>query len=302
MSKIPRSWSDKYRYEVYQDLANDYAVRFENEMEELSDDSLVTHIGEFKEDAKKILDNKEITGITTCYRDLDNKIKGFDKGELIIISGATGTGKTLFALNIIINSFKNSFNPILIFTLEMTKPQITARIMQILEEDGNEIELDDLPVFFYSSKREPNIKSMNKAVIEMKEKYGIAWIMIDHLHYFSRSIQNQVAELGILTRDIKRLAVNEKVPVLLLAQPRKKNNNDDPSLDDIKGASDITQDADTVIQLSREISDEEKSNLLEVYVNKNRNKGSLGHITMVIKPITWRLYESTRQDMVNQPA
>lgn len=298
MNKVPRSWSERYRYEVYQELAKDFANRWQEELEEIDDD-FISHISEFHNEAKEILDNASPKGILSGYSDLDTKIKGFDKGELIVISGSTGAGKTLFALNYILNSFKKSFNPVLIFTLEMTKPQITARIMQILEQDGNIYKLEDLPIYFYSSKQEPRIKIMQKTINEMKEKVGLAWIMIDHLHYFSRSIQNQVAELGILTRDIKRIAINENIPIMLLAQPKKKYTSSEPELDDIKGASDITQDADTVIQLSREVMDPDKNDLLEVYITKNRNKGSLGHITMKIMPKTWRLYETTGFGVVN---
>jgi len=288
MLKIPDSWSDKYQYDLFKELGNKFYDKWESELEEQDKGAVVSQIKEFEKDARLILDKTIPTGILSGYYELDQKIEGFDPGELIVISGATGTGKTLFALNMIMNSFLDGMYPVLIFTLEMTKPQITSRIIQILESD-NKLKLKDLPIFFYSSKNEPTIPRMSKAIIEMKEKYGIALVMIDHLHYFSRSIQNQIAELGILTREIKRIAVNEKLPILLLAQPKKKYTSSEPELDDIKGASDITQDADTVIQLQRDVMNAIKNNLLNVYITKNRNKGHIGMTEMVIEPKTWRL-------------
>jgi len=291
MPKLFANWTEEKRYEAFQELGKEFAEQWEKELEEKDEGATITHISKYETEAVNILNNDKPTGIMTGYYYLDDKIKGFDDGELIVVSGSTGTGKTLFALNCILNSMSKNMNPCLIFTLEMTKPQITARIIQILKADSDKLKIEDLPIFYYASKNEPTIKRINKAVQEMKEKHGIAWVMIDHLHYFSRSIQNQVAELGVLTRDIKRMAVNEKLPVILLAQPKKKSGNDEPELDDIKGASDITQDADTVIQLSRDMMDEKKDHILNVYVTKNRNKGSLGKIEMEIKPKTFRLRE-----------
>lgn len=293
---IPKNWSEEYQYETFKALYAKFEQKWDEELN--GEDVEIKHIGEFEKEADEIIAHRgQVKNIATGYKELDGYLEGLDKGELIIVSGSTATGKTLFCLNMLIGAYilaKQTFST-LVFTLEMTKPQITARIKSLLEDTDYKDELSAMPIYYYSSKKDPSIKTMRSAIEKCKKENGVDLILIDHLHYFSRNVENATTEIGILVREIKKIAVDYDIPILLVSHIRKKlkgeSKANDPDIDDLKDSAAIGQDADMVIMLNRDKMDNEKSNQLTVLIEKNRNKGKVGGMQMFIKTPQFKLFE-----------
>jgi len=290
---VPKSWSKDYKLELLRELYGELEREFEESDSTLAE---AKHISEFDKEADEIIKSSgEIKNIGTGYRNLDKLTGGFDKGELIIVSGATATGKTLFALNCLVNSYLHgSKHGTLIFSLEMTNPQVTARIKQMMAADMVGEETNTLPIYFYMSRKPPTLGVMRKTMDILKKEGKLGMVIIDHLHYFSRVVENQSNEIGHLVREIKSLAMEYDVPIVLIAHTRKRVAGESitkaPSLDDLRDSSFIAQDADMVIMLSRDILGDRFR--LNIQVGKNRNKGETGDIDMSIEEFTWRLREN----------
>jgi replicative DNA helicase len=289
-------WNEPYKQQVIDELLPWYVVSREAALGIVDEVVPLAHISELTEAARLALDHAgQIQGLATGFSQLDYRLGGLDKGELIIVSGATGTGKTMFSLNMLLGAHFNQANPMfttLMFSLEMTKVQLTARIMNLVPEENDP---NELPIYFYNSPTDPNLRKMRLAMERCKAEFGLDAVLIDHLHYFSRSIDNQANEIGALVRSIKSLAMEFNIPIILLAHTRKKPTNapreNAPSLDDLRDSSFIAQDADIVVMLKRDLMDRINSHYLEVFVSKNRNKGHLGKISMLIDQHTFALVE-----------
>ena len=96
---------------------------------------------------------------------------------------------------------------------------------------------------------------------------------------------NQAAEIARVTREIKSMAIEFDIPIILLSHLRRKPagaGDKAPQIDDLKDSSSIGQDADVVIMLKRDDIDEDKRNIMNVFVRKNRNKGRTGGLNMNI--------------------
>jgi len=291
---IPRNWSDEYQLEIFREL---YA-KLHRQLEEEDTSAHFIHIGDYEKEADEIIQyGGRVRNIGTGYRGLDSLLCGFDKGELIVVSGSTATGKTLFVLNCLINAYLNFSGKFtsLIFSLEMTNPQVTARIKQLLSADLVAEEMKNLPIFMYSSRTSPSISKMRHVMTECQKNHGLDLVIIDHLHYFSRVVDNQANEIGHLVREVKSLAMTFEVPIILVAHTRKRGVGEsidkEPSFDDLRDSSFIAQDADVVVMLKRDIMNPTLNSILNVFVAKNRNKGKVGTLVMNLEDYTYRLRE-----------
>lgn len=298
---LTNKWADDYKRNVIDELLPWYIVEKEQELGVVEETVPIAHISSFTSLAADVLAHpNRMTGLVTGYHQLDSKLRGLDPGELIIVSGATGTGKTMFALNMLIGAYLNDRNSLfttLMFSLEMTKTQVTGRIMNLVKDSRYQDaqEANALPIYFYDSPTDPTLKKMRSAMEQCKKEHGLDIVIIDHLHYFSRSIDNQANEIGSLVRNIKSLAIEFNIPIILLAHTRKRPSGSSPDrapdMDDLRDSSFIAQDADMVIMLKRDLMDEVNNQYLEIYVTKNRNKGILGKNVMLIDGTTFRLSE-----------
>lgn len=213
-----------------------------------------------------------LDGYATGYSKLDGLIGGFAKGELIVIGGGTGQGKTQFAQSLILNLALNNI-PVLFFTLEMSRVETTIRFMRMVKSKCDPITLPDLPIYYYGG----NGVSLNilEEAIARSVEMGVKAVFIDHLHFFARSVDNQSTEVGNITRKIKLLARKYDVPIILISHIRKMNNPEKrPDLDDLRDSSFIAQDSDFVLMIWRDLTKNDR--LLEVYVRKIRNRGNIG--------------------------
>ena len=263
-------------------------------------------------DLKQKSINPTLSGISSGFYDLDSFTQGFQKSDLIVIAGRPSMGKTALALNIGLNIIKNLNLPVLFFSLEMSKEQLTYRLLtHETNINGNRLKtgnlykddwvslntiiqkLSALPLFIDDT---PNpsiqdIKSKIKKVIFEQTQIGL--IVIDYLQLMQNSkssISNRTQELSQITRSLKNVAREFKVPIIALSQLSRNvesRTNKRPILSDLRESGSIEQDADLVLMLYRESYYssttpnivENQKNLVELIIAKHRN-GPIGTVEL----------------------
>ena len=246
--------------------------------------------------SKRSMESGSLTGVTSGFRDLDNKLGGFQKSDLIIVAARPGMGKTAFALNVALNAAEKGGANVLIFSMEMSKEQLGQRLIAMKAnvdmEDiskGNvqgdkwreiivasetigqcNINIDDTP--------HPSVYEIRNKCRRMKANQGLDLIVVDYLGLMIEKADNVVQEVSQLTRSFKLLAREMDCPVILLSQlsrtPDQRVNNHRPVLSDLRDSGSIEQDADVVLFLYRDDyynKESEKPGVCEVNVAKHRN-------------------------------
>ncbi len=267
----------------------------------------LTHIkevieGETYERLTKITDPEtkdDYIGIPTGIGDLDKVITGLNKSDLIIVGARPGMGKTSFALNIARNVGKKG-KKVAFFSLEMTRDQIAQRLLsneasiqstklrtgELSPEEWTRLgnagqHLSEMDIFVD--------ETSGITVPEMKAKLlrnKVDVVIIDYLGLMqsAKRTENRVQEVSDITRNLKIMAKDLKVPVIACAQlsrgTESKGKSHRPALSDLRESGSIEQDADIVLFLYRETYyDNEKSdseersdpNKAECIVAKNRH-------------------------------
>ena len=242
-------------------------------------------------------DREKFLGIKTGYSAVDRKIGGLNKSDLILIAARPGMGKTSFALNIAVNVALKK-RKVAIFSLEMSSEQITSRILSCealvesnrlrsgsLEEadwvklvqtaqvlSGAQIFIDD---------------TAGITVSEMKAKlrrlHDVDLVIIDYLQLMSsgKRTDNRVQEVSEMTRNLKLMARELDVPVVVLSQlsrATESRTGHRPMLSDLRESGSIEQDADIVMFLYRESyyqlqegAPAPEQDTVECIVSKNRH-------------------------------
>lgn len=244
-------------------------------------------------------------GLRTSYSKLDELIFGLNPSDFILIAARPGVGKTSFATNIAANVAKNyTTKKICIFSLEMSKEQIAARILQ----SEARVSSDEMRTGKISDNKWTDIgeavdvlsqveiyidDTANISIGEMKAKLrrvkNLGLVIIDYLQLMStgRRDGNRVAEISEITRNLKIMAKELNVPVISLSQlSRNTEQRPDkrPLLSDLRDSGSIEQDADIVMFLYRDgyyNKEAEYPNACECIVAKNRH-GSTGTV-----PLNW---------------
>ena len=101
------------------------------------------------------------------------------------------------------------------------------------------------------------------------KELGVELVVIDHLHYFTRELQNVAEDLGRITKEIKKNAIRHNIPVMLISHVRKSQDGKQTTMEDLRGSSYIAQDADIVLMVGRDFDNDK----LIVTIEKNRNRG-----------------------------
>ena len=243
--------------------------------------------------------NPSLVGLSSGFFDLDSFTQGFQNSDLIIIAGRPSMGKTALALNIGLNILKSSKLPVLFFSLEMSKEQLTYRMLtsetnitnyrlktgNLYKNDWEKLNpviknLAKLP-FFIDDTPNPSlqdIKSKIKKIIFEQNQIGI--IIIDYLQlmqYTNFKTENRAQEISQITRSLKNLAREFKVPIIVLSQlSRNVENrlNKRPILSDLRESGSIEQDADLVLMLYRES--------YYTTISTNSNLNDLDHVELII--------------------
>ena len=253
-----------------------------------------------------------LSGISSGFFDLDSFTQGFQKSDLIIIAGRPSMGKTALALNISSNIIKNSNLPVLFFSLEMSKEQLTYRLLtnetditnlrlktgNLYKDDWVKLNstiknLSALP-FFIDDTSNPSIQDIRSKIKKILfEQNQIGLIVIDYLQLMQNGkfkTDNRAQELSQITRSLKILAREFSVPIIALSQLSRNVEsrvNKRPILSDLRESGSIEQDADLVLMLYRESyynSTELSENInsidsVELIIAKQRN-GPIGTIDL----------------------
>lgn len=211
-------------------------------------------------------------GLSTGYKKIDRLTMGLGEGELIMLAGKTSRGKTTLALNIT-NRVALAGKTVLFVTLEMTHAEITQRVMFINDCVGGDINDDYRDVaarVVFQATDELKWDSIDKLMEKAKEEMGVDLVVIDHLHYFTRELQNVAEDLGRITKEFKKNAIRHKVPVILISHVRKVGDDKEATMEDLRGSSYMAQDADIVLMVGRL---PEQPQFTYVKIEKNRNRG-----------------------------
>ena len=197
---------------------------------------------------------------------------GFQDWDLIIISGQSGYGKTTCAQSIAVN-MAEQWLPVLFFSYEVLVSHLWKKFVEMWATD-------DLPIYSVEKHTTGNVGWIQEKLKEAKEKFWIKVVVIDHLGFLIpkhklEASGNYATYVGQVMRELKTLAKDEKIIIILPVHVRK---SDDPGMNDLKDSSAISQESDMVLMLNRERNYDEESEQYysdhtKLYSVKNRSTG-----------------------------
>lgn len=282
---------------------------FDISQEKASDD--FKSINEVLADAydmiEKLYTNKsDVTGITTGFKDLNKKINGLQRTDLILIAARPAMGKTAFSLNLVQNAALKGDASVAVFSLEMSKDQLVQRMLAAqshvelkkiktgtLDENDWPRIIDAMAVLSNASIHiddTPGIKisELRSKCRKLKIEKGLDLILIDYLQLMEGEGNNESRqqEIAKISRSLKIIAKELNCPVVALSQlsraPEQRADHR-PMLSDLRESGSIEQDADIVMFLYRDEyyhPDSESKNIGEVLIAKNRH-GETGSVELV---------------------
>ena len=249
----------------------------------------------------------DLTGLDTGFIDLNKKLGGFHKSDLILIAARPGMGKTAFALNLVANAAIRSKASVAVFSLEMSKEQLVQRLLSSQSNvaldsiskgkiaDDEWKKLTDAMTILSSSgifiDDTPGIKvsDIRSKCRKLKLEKGLDMIMIDYLQLMEADgrADNRQQEVSKISRSLKILAKEMNCPVVALSQlSRNTESGKDhtPKLSDLRDSGAIEQDADIVMFIYRDEyytkMETKKKDLAEIIIAKNRH-GEISNIELV---------------------
>lgn len=250
----------------------------------------------------------ELTGLTTGFIDIDQKLSGMQNSDLILLAARPSMGKTALGINIATNSAIKAEASVAIFSLEMSKEQLVQRMIssaahvdlqKIISGRLNEDEwikiIDAMwPLsqakIFIDDTAGISLTEMKAKCRRLKIERGLDLIVIDYLQLMQSHgrQENRQQEISAISRGLKALAKEMDCPVIALSQlsraPELRSDHR-PILSDLRESGAIEQDADVVLFLYRDEyyhEDSDKKNIGEVIIAKHRN-GPTGVVELVWK-------------------
>ncbi|HVC36055.1 MAG TPA: replicative DNA helicase [Candidatus Dormibacteraeota bacterium] len=245
-------------------------------------------------------DKKKLRGLPTGYKDLDNTLAGLQPSDLIILAARPSMGKTALALNIAHNVAVDTKQPVLIFSLEMSKEQLVDRLLSMesgvdawalrtgnltdtdFEKIGQAMgTLSEAPIYIDDT---PGITISDIRTKARREHHQrkLGLIIVDYLQLMSgggryNSDANRVQEISEISRGLKGVARELNVPLLALSQLSRSvesRNPQIPQLADLRESGSIEQDADVVAFIYREEyynPDTDRKKITDILIKKHRN-------------------------------
>ena len=216
-------------------------------------------------------------GLNSSFKDLDSIIQGFQKSDLIIVAGRPSMGKTAFSLNLGKNIVEKYSVPLLIFSLEMSRQQIMYRFistdsninasrlksakMSILDWENlntSMSKISKLPIFIDDN---PNltladIRLRLKKIFTKKTMNGL--VIVDYLQLMklSSKLENRVQEISYITRNLKVLAKEFQIPIMVLSQLSRNvesRTNKRPMLSDLRESGCIANNEEFLLKNQNEV-------------------------------------------------
>jgi replicative DNA helicase len=254
-------------------------------------------------------EGRRITGLASGYSDLDNQTAGLQGSELIILAARPSMGKTALALNIAENVALRQREPVALFSLEMSKESLLLRLLasearvdahkfrtgHMNREDWAKItaslaSLGEAPLWIDDS-ASSTVLEMGAKARRLKRDRGLSLMIVDYLQLVVPSNTgrgtNRQEQVASISRSLKGLAKELKVPILVLSQLTRAPERDErkPQLADLRESGAIEQDADVVLFIHRpnfyktDLPEEDRAKA-EVIIAKQRN-GPTGTLNFV---------------------
>jgi len=251
-----------------------------------------------------------LRGVRTGYRDLDNMTAGLQRSDLIILAARPAMGKTTLVTNLAYNVATVAKQPVLFFSLEMSKEQLVDRMLadasgvdawnirtgNLSDQDFSKLseamgEMAEAPIYIDDT---PGL-----SVLEMRTKARraaheapLGLIIVDYLQLMQasgRTDGNRVQEVSAISRGLKLIARELNVPVIALSQLSRSVESRSPQipqLADLRESGSIEQDADIVMFIYREAyynPETERENITDLFIAKHRN-GPTGKVELYFHP------------------
>lgn len=257
--------------------------------------------------------DKEITGIATGFYDFDKLTSGLHANELIILAARPAMGKTAFGVNMAVNAAINSKKNVALFNLEMSAEQLAMRMIaaaggieqgklktgRLEHNDWKKVneaisELSNINLFIEDASGITVSEIRAKCRRLAAQEPGLGLVVIDYLQLIqggARYAGNRQQEVSEISRSLKTMAMELKVPVIALAQLSRGvelRENKRPIMSDLRESGSIEQDADIVMFLYRDdyynkaASEQTNISVTELIVGKHRN-GSTGTIELLFE-------------------
>ena len=283
-----------------------------------------------QEQLEYLAQNKStISGLETGFIDLDKATSGLHEGEMIVIAARPGMGKTAFALNIATHAAMTTKKAIAIFNLERSKEQLVNRMLsalggiegkklqngQMMQTDWKKYneamsQLADTNMYIEDNAgiTSSDIRAKCRRLASKPE--GLGLVIIDYLQLLTlggKRPDSRQQEVSDISRSIKTMAMELKVPVIALAQLSRnaeKRENNEPMLADLRESGSIEQDADIVMFINRKDYYKAKEQLgkndnaeTDIIIAKHR-KGGTGKFTVLFEPtmMNFKNYISIKEE------
>ncbi|PXW81582.1 primary replicative DNA helicase [Nitrosomonas sp. Nm84] len=247
-----------------------------------------------------------VTGIASGFHDLDQKTSGFQPGDLIIVAGRPSMGKTAFSLNIAEHVALELHKPVAVFSMEMGGAQLAMRMLgsvgkldqhkvrtgRLDDQDWPRLthalgKLNEAPIFIDESAalNALELRARSRRLYRQHGELGL--IVVDYLQLMSSSSQgeNRATEISEISRALKGLAKELKVPVIALSQLNRsleQRPNKRPVMSDLRESGAIEQDADVILFIYRDEvynPDSPDKGIAEIIIGKQRN-GPIGKVDL----------------------
>lgn len=266
-------------------------------------------------------------GVPSGFADLDSKLSGLQKGDLIIIASRPSMGKTSFCLNVAQNIAIDSKQPVAVFSLEMSRENLVHRLLcaearvdshalrsgYVAQRDWPNLTtaaslLSEAPIYIDDSPS-LTVLEMRSRARRLHREVKLALIVIDYLQLVraTGTIENRQQEISLISRSLKALAKELHLPVIALSQlsreVEKRPGAHRPVLSDLRESGAIEQDADVVLFLYRpEVYEDipENEGKAELIIGKQRN-GPLGTVHLTFIKNYTRFESQSPRDVLDVP-
>ena len=280
-----------------------YAIRNGRSNQDLTPISTIL-LSVYEQLAERAHSESAIPGLSTGLRDLDQKINGLNKSDLVLIAARPGMGKTSIALNIALSVAKTTKKTVVIFSLEMSKDQLASRLLsnesfvdsqllmtgKLSEEEWGKLGLAAYALSQTDIRVDDNPSvTVTEMIAKCRRLDNIALVIIDYLQLMTSATgkvsDNRVTAVSEISRSLKIMAKELDIPVICLSQLNRSNESradKRPLLSDLRESGSIEQDADEVLFLYRDDyynPDTEEKNVAECIIAKNRH-GETGTVKL----------------------
>jgi len=251
-------------------------------------------------------DPSDVTGVPTGFSDLDRMTSGMQPGDLVVVAGRPSMGKTSLALNIGEHVALAAGLPVVVFSMEMGASQLALRLIgsvgrldqhklrtgRLAAEDWEKLtgalgRLNEAPILIDETPALNAIEVRSRARRLMKTYGKLGLVIVDYLQLMQASTtgENRATEISEISRSMKSLAKELKVPVMALSQLNRsleQRPNKRPVMSDLRESGAIEQDADVILFIYRdEVYNPETQDkgVAEIIIGKQRN-GPIGTVRL----------------------